>query len=49
MNGPRNNGILLAQQLGIQTQNLPEMLRSLQNVPPLDIFIAEQVKSLIPY
>ncbi|KAI4462724.1 carboxylesterase [Holotrichia oblita] len=43
MNGERNNGILLAQQLGIQSDNLPEMLSSLQQVSPWDILIAQQI------
>ncbi|KAI4462718.1 carboxylesterase [Holotrichia oblita] len=42
MNGVRNNGILMAQQLGIQTQNLSEMLNSLQQIPAFDILLAEQ-------
>ncbi|KAI4462721.1 carboxylesterase [Holotrichia oblita] len=42
MNGVRNNGILVAQQLGIQTDNLPEMLNSLQQVSPWEIFTAQQ-------
>ncbi|KRT83147.1 hydrolase [Oryctes borbonicus] len=42
INGVRNNGILLARQLGVQTENLQEMLVSLQEMSPWSIMLAEQ-------
>lgn len=41
--GATNNGLLIAEQLGIQTANLTEMLASLQEVSAEDIAGATQV------